>query len=651
MKKRKNIILYFTFLPLAVSLLAFLGIWETLELKTLDWRFRLRGPSPASDKVFIVAVGDESVSSDGLGRWPWRRGYMASFVNWMKPFSPSDVVFDVLFTEPSGDFPEDDILLASQSQAAGSVYFPFYLFKKTGAPEEILEDRFGKLKCSEFLERISVGDSSALENTPIPEADGAVLPIQELAEAAKGSGYVNVEPDTDGVTRRVPLVMRYGDYILPSVALDVVVNYLGASRGDVIIEPGRKISIKTKDGEVDIPVDEKCRMLVNHPGGFSPENIDMASFMGIVSSYDSIRSGSEPLYDLHNLEDRIVFLGLTATGTSDLRPTPYSPIFPMVGFLASAVSNMLEGDYLIPVGNIPGLLIIFLAGVFALFTTSKLKALYSAGANILFLSAYFFAAFLLFRNNYVLPVFYPLASVLISYTGLTLYRFMGEEGEKKEIKGVFQRYVSSQIVDELLKDPDKVRLGGERKHLTVLFSDIRGFTSMSEKLAPENVVHILNEYLTEMIDVVFKYGGTLDKFMGDAVMAVWGAPLKQQNHAELAVKAAVEMRRRLKKMQEKWLQEGKNVIDIGIGINTGDVIVGNMGSDQFADYTVIGDDVNLAARLEESARAGQILISESTFREAGAGFEISKMPPLNVKGKEKPVVIYEVKDSGEDPVC
>jgi len=207
---------------------------------------------------------------------------------------------------------------------------------------------------------------------------------------------------------------------------------------------------------------------------------------------------------------------------------------------------------------------------------------------------------------------------------------------------MFQRYVSSQVVDELIKNPDMLKLGGQRKYLSVFFSDIRGFTSMSEKMEPEEVVQLLNEYLTEMTKIIFQFQGTLDKFIGDAVMAFWGAPKYFPNHAELAVRAAVEMQKKVTELCEKWAIEGRKKIGIGMGVNTGDVVIGNMGSQNFADYTVIGDNVNLAARLEENAKAGQILISQSTYDEIKDIVKVTKLEPLRVKGKEKAVQVYEV---------
>jgi adenylate cyclase len=316
----------------------------------------------------------------------------------------------------------------------------------------------------------------------------------------------------------------------------------------------------------------------------------------------------------------------------------------MVVGLATTTSNVIEGKFLKPVFEWINYLIIILVSLIAAFIAIRFKAIPSALLNMVFLIIYFAINFLLFKNNYVVNAFYPLVAVVMSYSAITIYRFTGEEREKKIIKGMFQRYVSSKVVDVLLDHPEQIKLGGERKRLTVFFSDIRGFTSMSEKLQPEEVVHILNEYLTEMIDIIFEYNGTLDKFIGDAVMAVWGAPVMLEGHAELAIKAAWAMKKKIEQLQKKWEEEGKRKIGVGMGINTGDVVVGNMGSNQFADYTVIGDNVNLAARLEENAKAGQLIISESTYEEVKDIVEVEKLEPLKVKGKEKHVQVYEVVD-------
>jgi len=642
MRKNRPIIILTLSVILAVIFLYIFKIGNTLELKLLDWRFVLRGPRPLTEDVFIVAMGDESVSPETLGRWPWRRAYMASFVNMMMPYSPYSLIFDILFTEPSEDFPGDDQLLAEQADLMNKVYFPFFCI-----PEEAKEARGYRDEvlpaAKELLEQISLGNAEEFARDSFVEARKVVMPIPLFSRSAAGSGYVNAIPDSDGVTRRVPLVMRYKDYIVPNVAFYAALKYMGVPNDHVKIRPGRYVMIDTGSKKIRIPVDDRCQMLVNHPGKFRPENIPMISFVNVIGSHDAILSGGEPIFDLRRLRSRIVFLGLTATGTSDLRPTPYEPLFPMVGLLATVSSNVISGSFLKPAPVAVDLMLIILAALIASLITVKFRPVLSAVLNIIFAGLLFLLSYLLFKGDYVLVTLYPFLAVIFTYTAITIYRFTGEEKEKKVIRGIFQRYVSSQVVDTLLTHPEEIRLGGERRRLTVFFSDIRGFTTMSENMEPEEVVSILNEYLTEMIDIIFKYYGTLDKFIGDAVMAVWGAPSRQENHAELAVRAAWAMKIKIDEMREKWDREGKKKIGVGMGINTGDVVVGNMGSDQFSDYTVIGDNVNLAARLEENAGPGQLIISETTYKEVRHIVKAERLKPLKVKGKEKPVEVYEIK--------
>ncbi len=641
MKKKTSLILLCLLLPALAAVMFAAGIGSALELKTLDWRFVLRGPDPVKDNVLVVAIGDESVSPEVLGRWPWRRAYMASFINIVSRYSPRSIVFDILFTEPSVDFPTDDVMFAEQAETAANVYFPFFV-RAEDAPRARGYSAVMDEANRELLEKISLGSASEYAGALFIEADSIVMPISILSEHAAGSGYVNATPDHDGITRRIPLIINHRDSLLPSVSFKAALDYLGASSEDVTINPGRNITVRTPERTIRIPVDSRQRMLVNHSGEFSTENMPLLSFIGLIVDHEDFLSGEEKPDSLKKIEDKVVFLGLTATGTVDLRPTPFSTVFPMVSFLANGTANIIEGNFLKQASPFTDILIILFLGFAAALITVKFKAVPSAVFNMILLSAFFLVSFYLFRNNYVISAFYPFASVIFSYAGITVYKFTGEEQEKKVIRNMFQRYVSSQVVDSLLQHPETIKLGGEKRYLTMFFSDIRGFTTMSENLQPEEVVHILNEYLTKMIEIIFKYNGTLDKFMGDAIMAIWGAPTGEEKHAEKALRAAVEMRDSLEQLQKKWKAEGKKSIAVGMGINTGNVVVGNMGSEQFADYTVIGDDVNLAARLEQNAGPGQILLSEETYKIVEDIVNARKLEPLKVKGKEKPINVYEV---------
>jgi adenylate cyclase len=260
--------------------------------------------------------------------------------------------------------------------------------------------------------------------------------------------------------------------------------------------------------------------------------------------------------------------------------------------------------------------------------------------------AYLGVAVLAFtRLRLLLPMAAPMIAVFVSFAAITAWRLVVEERRSREIRNQFSRYVSKAIVDELLKDPGKIKLGGQLKEVTILFSDVRGFTAMSETMSAEDVVSILNEYLTAMVDIVIANDGTLDKYVGDAVMAVWGSPLEDLKHREKSVACAVQMMEKLEELRAKWTAEGKPPIDIGIGLNSGHVVAGNMGHLHYKmDYTVIGDDVNLAARLESANKElkSHVLISESTYEGCKDLVEVVEHAPMKVKGKEKPVPIFEV---------
>jgi adenylate cyclase len=281
----------------------------------------------------------------------------------------------------------------------------------------------------------------------------------------------------------------------------------------------------------------------------------------------------------------------------------------------------------------------------------RLKAIQGMLISLFFTAAFIVTNIFFFsRYNMWLNLIYPVLTMFAVYLGITVYRYITEEREKKKIRNAFQYYLTASVINEMLKDPTKLKLGGDKKQLTVLFSDIRGFTTISEQLSPEELVHFLNEYLTAMTDLVFKYDGLLDKYMGDAIMAVYGAPLNQPDHALRACRTALEMLQVLKKLQVKWSEEGRPFMNIGVGINTGDMVVGNMGSQMRFDYTVMGDNVNLSSRLEgiNKEYKTNIVISEFTYAIVKDELYCRELDSVRVVGKKLPVKIYELLSEKRD---
>jgi adenylate cyclase len=670
---------------------------DLLEMKSLDFRFRLRetlqSEKPASD-LAVIAIDEKSIKE--VGRWPWSRAEMANLVKRVAAGEPRIIGFDILFSEPevseslklirelkkdisarSSPDPklianlalrerqaDADAQFAEAIQKAGNVVLPFAMQVPTERqsvhpqplsepPAFLISSSFGLVKQV----------STAKTFIPI-EADGVIPPIPMLAERAKGLGHVYYEPDRDGVLRWEYLVMGYRDDYYPSFSLQIARESLGIRREEMKLWLGEAVEL----GGIRIPTDERGRMLINYSGreGAFPT----------FSATDVLHGRVSPGL----FQDKILLIGTTALGTYDLKVTPLSANMPGVEKNATVIENILNRHFLLRTDAMRLLdaFFILLFGASLWLVLPRLSALQGVAVAGSMLIGYMFLAQYLFQQKGLwINLLYPTATLAFSYTSLTVLRFMTEERQAQEVRRMFSSYVSPKMVAELVKDPDKARLGGERKELSVLFSDVRGFTTFSEQHQPEEVVAILNEYMNAMTEVIFYWEGTLDKFVGDAIMVFWGAPLDQPHHAELSIRCALHMQKRLGELQEKWRAEGKEILDAGIGINSGEMVVGNMGAEgKKMDYTVIGDNVNLAARVESLTRQynAKILITESTYQGAKELIEVKELFPnekrkrsakirheerrkkrmkighalfkdldaVKVKGKVKPVRVFEV---------
>ena len=423
------------------------------------------------------------------------------------------------------------------------------------------------------------------------------------------TGYVNLYTDSDGVTRTfIPKILGIEDHNHFSV---VVVNeFIGTS---------------TSVGS--------SRMLIkfySEPGGYEH-----------ISFSDVYNNKTNPSY----FENKIVLIGATASDLHDDVIVPISnQAMPGVEVNANLVQSILTRDYLYYQDDVSAIAIIFLFAILAGLLLYKFKIHIATFLLVILAIAYILLSIYIFDTGLIINLLYPLLSITLVYIPLVVIYYLTEEKSRKWITSIFGRYVSPVVIDNLIKNPDKIKLGGEKRNITVFFSDIRGFTSISEKLDPEDLVHLLNEYLTEMTSIIRKDQGLVDKYMGDAIMAFWGAPLDQPKHAQMACSSSLEMISKLKELKEKWKNQNFPLFDIGIGLNSGDAIVGNMGSSKRFDYTAIGDNVNLASRLEglNKSYGTNIIISEYTHKIIENNFETRKLDAVKVKGKSKPILIYEL---------
>ena len=607
---------------LAIMHLGNFGFFEILEQKTLDMRFLARGPIAPGPETVIAAIDEKSINK--LGRFPWPRSVWGRVVDRLTEDGAKVIVFDVFFTEPENV--ESDDLFQRAIMRSGRVILPVVFdFTEAGYKESGFTDK--------KLESLVPSAYAVIKHADEPlspfQAKMVLPTLLRFSSVANSLAHINMIPDADGTLRWEALAIGYqGDFYAP-IGLQAAWLYRGLKKEDLALDYRGEVRL----GTMAIPTDEHGRMLINYRG---PN--------GTFSQY-SISDILDRMTPPGTFKDKIILIGATAIGIYDLRVTPFSPNMAGIEKHASVVDNILHGDFIYRTEATVTLLIFFFAIALGV-TIPRLGAKAGAALFLSLFIGYLGAVYYLFAARGIwFNLVYPASALFFGYTSQTAYRFFTEERRARDIRKMFSSYVSKRIVDELIKDPSKAKLGGDRKEITVLFSDIRGFTSFSEKHQPEEVVSLLNEYLGAMTEIVFQYEGTLDKFVGDAIVAYWGAPVGQPDHAERACRCALAMITRLKELQAKWAAEGKYVIDIGIGINTGGMVVGNMGAPgKKMDYTVIGDNVNLGARLEGLTRQynNHIIISEYTYAKVEHIVEVKELGTVTVKGKQLPVVVYDL---------
>jgi adenylate cyclase len=606
-----------------------------MELKTLDLRMASRGALPAGTETIIAVVDEKSLSE--LGRWPWPRTTLARLMDKLKASGAKAVGFDIIFSEPEDSSNDTDTALAKSIARAGNVtlgYFFHLSNKEVGhlSEKEILAsaDNIKNSRYQLINSSDKNSDDSSLVKAYAPESN-----LRIISAAAVNSGYFNMIPDSDGSMRWSPLVIKFRNNYYSSLSLAVLQQYLDWPVLSLNLAGYGAESVKI--GDTTIPTDESGRLLVN--------------FLGPAKTFPhySISDILKGRIPAEKIKNKIVLVGATAIGIYDLRVTPFGATYPGVEIHATVIDNILHHNFLTHSSftRFIDLCAIVFFGLAIGLIIRRVRAVLGILLAIVIMGVFVAANMFVFSCfNIWLNLIYPVLTMLAIYLGITVYRYIKEEREKKKIRGAFQYYLTASVINEMLKDPTKLKLGGDKKDLSVLFSDIRGFTTISEKLTPEELVHLLNEYLTAMTNIVFQYDGLLDKYMGDAIMAVFGAPLSQPDHAQRACLTALGMLSELQRLQKKWQEEGRPILNIGIGINTGDMVVGNMGSEMRFDYTVMGDNVNLGSRLEgiNKEYGSNIVISEFTYNAIKEAMCCRELDYVRVKGKKLPVRIYELLD-------
>ena len=658
---------------------------DNVEARSLDARFTIRGPVPPTPEVVIVAIDQKTI--DTLG-WPFPRSNYGRMLNTLTRDGARVVGFDVAFPFPdrtsSNIFStleeeyqrirgvaakdafwqrmqelrkesDSDGKFAQAIKEAGNVVLGHVFFTSRSEiahmdPEQIAA--YDEVLAFDAYPQVrpQPTDLKYEFRLDAPEVIAVEPNLRVFAEAAFKDGGIcygafNFEADSDGTYRRAPLIFHYNDPTRPSVeegfypSLDVQIArmYLGAGPDDtkLLFNPNGPDVIEL--GTKRIVPDVSGKVLINFAGPM--QTYPYVSFSDVANA-----ETPEGMF-----RDKIVLVGATAVAIGDIRPTPFEKgFYPGVEIHANVLDNILHDNFLKRGFNeeMTDLLVLLFCGMVMGLLFVVTRPVVSAGLYIGALAAVLGFVYYNFADQgRWLWLVLPVTTLSFNYLGIASYRVLFEEKEKRKVRGAFGQYVAPGFINQILKEPGRLQLGGEEAELTIMFSDIRGFTSISEKLTPTELTELLNEYLTAMTEIVFTTRGTLDKYIGDAVMAFWGRPfLDLHNHAELACRAALQMSDKLRELNRGWEERGRPPMKIGIGLNTGPVMVGNMGSARRFNYTVMGDHVNLGSRLEGLTKeyGTQIILSEFTHAQVKGRFVERELDLIRVKGKNKPVAIYQL---------
>ncbi len=626
MRKR----LVFVLFGLVAALITF-GVYrqapqalQQLDYRMKDARFRIRGPVVPDKDVVVVAIDHASIKE--IGRWPWSREVTGRLIENLAGYGTKVTALDIVFSEPQN--PVADAALARSIAKADNVVMG-YFFREEEQPVDpavLAQMERSTVKLMKVAEGV--------ESIPLIEYANLDANLASLGEQATDFGFFNARPDGDGLYRRALLLLLYNGDIYPSLSIKALRHFLGA---DVMLEVKSFGIDGLQVGELRIPAREDGTLALNYYGP--------APSFRTVSAADVIKKRLPP----DSLKGALAFVGATEIGIYDIRPTPFDATQPGVELHATVAANALERRFLqydgitqmqemVCIALFPlllGVALAFVPGTFAGLAAFAGFALLYSWINYLAFS----------QGLRDMTVIYPMLGIGLTYLGSEAWRNLVVEKKGRQLKKAFSNYVSPDLVREIEKNPDKLVLGGEQREISILFSDIRGFTTVSESLTPPELVTLLNEYLSPMTRIVLEERGTLDKFIGDAVMAIFNAPLDVPEHATHACTTAVRMLEDLQRLNAGFVERGMHTLDIGVGINTGPAVVGNMGADIRFDYTAIGDAVNLASRLEGLNKyySTHILVSEDTHKQVPAGrFTFREVDRVKVKGKHLPVVMYEL---------
>ena len=634
------------------------GILRFLDYKLYDYQLRHHHAARTTGIPVIVDIDEKSLAV--FGQWPWPRYRLAMLLEKMRAAEVLAVGLDIVLAEPDRtspallklqlkkDFDQDidftglprqledhDILLADTLR--GKPYVLSYYFSFTHDVDDHQVQGGGCLIHPAQVAVLAEPGAQTPEQALL-NAYGTVCPLPALAEAASGTGFFNATPDQDGIVRRVALLTSFQGKIYPSLALATLMQAAGDQ--NILLKLNAQGVESLRWGGSSIPLDRSGQVLVHYRGG--------PNVFPYISAVDILEDRVDPVA----LKGKIAFIGTSAAGLKDLRATPFGPLFPGVEAHATIVDNLLAQDFISVPDWAPALELgaTLLAGLSILLLVLRATSLWLIITPLcLALGMWGCSTALMSQLRLYVSLLYPCISLAANFALLTLVKFWREEKQKKFIQGAFAHYLAPTVIKQIMESPETLTLQGQEKDVSIMFTDVRNFTSMSERLTPTQVTDLLHDYLTPMTRVIIENTGTLDKFIGDAIMAFWNAPLDVPEHQRKAVAAALQMFEHLKTLNVGFQDKYGLTLRIGVGLHCGKVHVGNMGSVDLFDYTLIGDNVNLASRIENLTKfyGQQLLISDDMAAACGNVYAYVEMDCVRVKGKNDSLTLYTAMSHAE----
>lgn len=597
----------------------------------------------ASDDVILVVIDDKSLTE--LGRWPWKRDRTIQIFDYLEYYTDAKVIaYDAVVMAPDFENPESDRYFFNNVGKYNK------LIAGVGFMSENFGDNINEAEYNALLtekNNIKVIDKRRKKQNKENFYKSFTPFLKEYFKNIKLLGSVNTYQDQDGYIRRIDQLVDYNGSLYPSLGLISYSKYTGINEFTIDDE---YITAKNDKYKLKIPVKSDSGIVFSYisfyktlDGMYSHKKVSASD---VIKSIESIKKGEKPILDPAIFKDKAVFVGANANAQAlfDIKRTPISDTFAGVDIQATNFNNLIDNVFYTTSSPYYDFAIVLFAFLLVMVFVSLLPvstALLCASCAMLL---YFVFAFIMYDNRFAIGLIMPEIFMVFAIGCGYSYKYLIEGRKKEKIQTAMSKYISKDVMQNVVQNIDSIKLGGKRAEVTVLFADIRGFTSISEQLSPVEVTKILNEYFSELVPIIEQHKGILNKFMGDAILAIFGEPIKNENHPIDAVKCANKMLKKVKLLQEKWLNEGKPKIEIGIGIATGEAFVGNIGSEERLEYTVIGDTVNTASRIENYNKVYRtnFLISEETYLKVQKYVDVIKIREVSIRGKAKKINIYEV---------